>query len=740
MTKQPSAERPQVPAASDPRPGLDRRAFLQVGAAAGGGLLIGFHLLGCGSASPPPPAPHPLEPDQTSGATPKAGEPPPAAAAGNELNAWIAIGRDDIVTLRVHMSEMGQGVLTSFAQVLAEELHADWSKIRSEHALADARYGRQLTGGSSSIRGNYQRLRQAGAAAREMLIAAGAARLGVAAAECRAEHGAIVSRSGKSVRFGEVAAAAAVLAPPESPPLTDARDFQFIGKTVPRLDTPAKSRGEAVFGIDFTVDGMKYAVVRRSPIFGGEVKSFDATRARAIPGVRDVIQIASGVAVVADHTWAAIKGAEALAVQWDDKGNAALTSQSIRERAIHLLASAAVARNDDGAAVKLRAGRPIQAVYEVPYLAHAAMEPLSATARVAGGLCEVWAGTQAQGLCRQRAQKITGLPEDKVVIHTSLLGGGFGRRAQIDFVAEAVELAVKAKVPVKVQWTREDDTTGGYYRPFSYNRLAATLDAHGMPAAWQHEIASPAILTLFGPLPGGIDHSSVEGAAELPYAMPPMRVTYANVELPIPTFFWRSVGSSMNAFVTECFLDELARAGKRDPFELRRTLLAGKPRHRKVLETVAEKAGWARPAAAGRARGIALAESFGTIVAQVAEVSLQDGKPRVHHVTCAVDCGSTVVNPGGVMAQMESGIGFGLSAALYGEITIKGGRAEQDNFDSYPVVRMKTMPTVDVHLVASDGPMGGVGEPGVPPIAPAVCNALHALTGKPIRRLPIRIA
>jgi len=717
------------------RTGLDRRSFLQVSAAAGGGLLIGFHLLGCGGKRPP------AHPDTVSAATPVAGTgPTPPPATGSELNAWLLIGADDQVTVRVHSSEMGQGVLTSFAQILADELHADWAKVRSEHGPVDPRYGNQLTGGSNSIRRNYARLREAGAAAREMLIAAAAAHLGVDAAGCRADNHQVVAGDGRSVRFGEVAAAAAALTAPEHPALTDDAQLKYIGKPMPRLDTPAKVDGSAVFGVDVTLPGMRVAVVARCPVFGGKLRRFSATRAKKVPGVRDVVEIKTGVAVIADHTWAAIQGREALDIEWDDGAGAELSSALIRERSAAALARAAVARDDGDAPGRLRkAGRKLEAIYEVPYLAHAAMEPLGATARIADGRCEVWASTQAQGECRKLAAQLAGVSEDNVAVHTTMLGGGFGRRAQINFVAEAVDLAARTGTPIKVQWTREDDVTGGFYRPCAYNRMVAALDAGGAPVAWQHEIASPAILSMFGPLAGGIDRTAVEGAENLLYAIPAIRVTYANVELPIPTFFWRSVGSSQNGFATECFLDELARAGKKDPVALRRSLLAGKPRHLAVLDKAAGAAGWGTPLPPGRARGVAIQEAFGTIVAQVAEVSIEGGKPRVHKVTCAVDCGQ-VVNPDTVAAQMESGIGFGLSAALFGEITIAKGRAEQSNFDDYPVVRMKHMPAVDVHIVASGAPLGGIGEPGVPPIAPAVCNALLALTGVPIRRLPIRLA
>lgn len=710
---------------------LNRRGFLQISAAAGGGLALGFNLFACRDATAPATAPAaPGSATATAAAAP---------ATSAELNAWIVIASDDTVTLRCHSSEMGQGVLVSFAQILADELHADWSKVRAEHGLADPRYGNQSTGGSNSIRGNFERLRQAGAAAREMLVAAGAARLGAAPGECRAENGFVVAPSGERVSFGAIAEDAAKLPAPEAPRLTDAKDLRFIGKSPLRLDTPGKIAGETEFGIDVVLDGMKIAVIARCPVFGGKLKRFDDAKARAVPGVRDVVAIDAGVAVIADHTWAAMQGRDALEIEWDEGEGAKLSSATIRQRALAALKQGKVARDDGGAPAALKkAKRTVEAVYEVPYLAHAAMEPLDATARIKDGRCEVWAGAQAQGSCRRTAAKITGLPEEQVVVHTAMLGGGFGRRSKIDFVAEAVELAHRTGLPIKVQWTREDDMTGGWYRPFAVSRLRAALDGKGAPVAWEHAIASPNILGQFGPLDGGIDRTSVEGAADLIYDIPALRVTYADVPLPITTWFWRSVGSSINAFATECFLDELARAGKQDPVALRRALLGDRARHRAVLDVAADKAGWGTPLPAGRARGVALQESFDSIVAQVAEVSIVEGRPKVHRVVCAIDPGQ-VVNPDQIAAQMESSVAFGLSAALFGAITIENGRVVEDNFDSYPVVRMKDMPVVETHIVASGAPHGGVGEPGVPPIAPAVANAVAALTGKPVRSLPIRL-
>ena len=721
---------------------ISRRGFLTASATAGGGLLLGFELLGCSKRTRGGP-----EASAPGGAA----APARAPAQGAALNAWIEIAPDDTVTFLVHESEMGQGVLTSFAMILGEELRPDWKKgVRSQHAPADKeKYGEQVTGGSSSVRGNFDRLRAAGAAAREMLVAAAAERFGVSEKECVADAGVVTcARTGQSARYGELAAEAALLQPPADPPLTPPDRFAIIGKGMARLDTPPKTRGTAVFGLDVRLPGMVYAQVARCPIFGGKLKSFDGQKAKAVPGVRDVFEVPSGVAVVADNTWAAMKGREALAVTWDPQGHDKLTSASIRERCLKLARSGKVARSDGDAGKALAAApraRRLEAVYEVPFLAHAAMEPLGATVRIADGRCEVWASTQASGPSREIAAKVSGLPYEKVDVHSTMLGGGFGRRAQTDFVEEAVHIAVKIKKPVQVVWSREDDVTGGYYRPMSLSRMSAALGQGGLPSAWQHQIASPSLLKQFGPLDGGLDRSALSVAKDIPYAIPSLQVSYADPDLPVTLWFWRSVGASANAFPVECFLDELARLGKKDPVEFRRALLADKPRHKRVLDLAADKAGWGKPPPAGRARGVALVESFGSIVAQVAEVSIdgngKDRKVKVHKVVSAIDCGFAI-NPDTVHAQMESGIAFGLSAALFGEITLAGGKAEQDNFDSYPVLRMRDMPACETHIVPGKpgDKLGGVGEPGVPPIAPAVANAVAGLTGKPVRKLPIRLA
>jgi isoquinoline 1-oxidoreductase subunit beta len=692
-----------------------RREFLTTVSATGAGLMIGFRM-----------------PRRLS-ATPR------EMAADSELNAWIHIGSDEQVTLFVNESEMGQGVLTSLPMILAEELDVEWSRVRSEHALADPRYGNQGTGGSSSVRGDYATLRKAGAAARQMLIAAAAATWGVPAAECATAPGVVThAKSRRRASYGRLAARAATLTPPADPPLKDPKDFRLVGKATKRLDTPAKVRGRAVFGIDVRLPGMLVAQVEHCPFFGGRVARFDGTPALRVPGVRRVVEIPSGVAVVAEDFWSAQKGRDALDVHWDAGAGNGLSSDTIATRLRELAPGGVTAnRTGDPDAALAAAARRVDAEYEVPYLAHATMEPMNCTADVRADACEIWAPTQFQTSSRQLAAQITGVPLEHVTLHTTFMGGGFGRRAQTDFLADAVHTSKAVGRPVKVIYTREDDMRAGWYRPAAYNGFSAALDTDGWPTAWVHHIASPSILANMGPLQGGIDRTSVEGAENLPYAIPNLLVTYAKADFPVPVWFWRSVGSSINGYVTECFLDEVARAGGKDPVELRRRLLTNHPRHRRVLDLAAEKAGWGTSLPAGRARGVALHESFGSIVAEVAEVSLgEGGVPRVHRVVCAVDCGQ-YVNPDTVVAQMESGIVFGLSAALYGEITIDKGRAVQDNFDSYQVLRIDQMPVVETHIVAEGDPMGGIGEPGTPPIAPAVCNALLVLTGKPVRRLPI---
>ncbi len=689
--------------------------------------------------------------------------PPRARAASTAAdfspNAWLRVSADGLVTLTVDKSEMGQGSQTGLAMMLAEELEADWSQVRlgpvPENPAGWSR--RMSTGGSTAIRTSWEPLRKAGAAAREMLIDAAAATWKVDRAACQAERGAVVHASSKRrLTYGKLVAKAAQLPVPKDPPLKDPKDFRLLGTRTPRLDTPAKVDGSAVFGIDVKVPGMLIASIERCPVFGGTLKSYDATKAKAVPGVRAVVALepspwtgttgawaagcAAGVAVVADTYWQAVTGRRVLEIQWDEGDAASLDSDGIRAEFVKRAEQPGVEARKDGDAAATLAGaaKRVEAVYEMPFLHHATMEPMTCTAHVRSDGCDIWVPTQNQTRAQEVAAELTGLPKEQVRVHTTFLGGGFGRRLEPDFVSEAVRVSKAAGAPVKVIWSREDDVQHGFYRPATYNRFAAALDAAGSPVAWTHRIVAPPILLKFGPLEKGIDRTLIDGASNLPYAIPNVLVDQVAVDLlSVPRGFWRSVGISQNAFVTECFFDEVAVASGKDPYELRRQLLADKPRHLRTLELAAQTAGWGTPLPAGRGRGIALAEWAPTTCAQVAEVSVRpDGSVRVHRVVCAVDCGPTV-NVGQIEAQLQGGIVYGLTAALYGEITLERGRVKQSNFTDYPMLHIEEMPVVEVHVVPSDDKQGGIGEPSVGPVAPAVCNAIFAATGKRVRKLPI---
>ena len=674
-------------------------------------------------------------------------------------NAWLRIGADDVVTLTVDKSEMGQGSQTGLAMILAEELEADWAKVRlgpvPENPAGWSR--RMSTGGSTAIRTSWDPLRKAGATAREMLISAAAATWNVDRSTCHAEQGVVIHTPTKrQLPYGKLAARAAQVPVPSDAPLKDPKDFRLLGTRAPRLDTPAKVDGSAVFGIDVTVPEMLIASIERCPVFGGMLKRYDGAKAEALPGVRAVVALepspwtgrggawaagcAAGVAVVADTYWHAVQGRRALEIEWDEGEAATLGSDGIRAEFARLAEQAGVEarKTGDAEAALAAATQRVEAVYEVPFLHHATMEPMNCTAHVRANGCDVWAPTQNQTRAQEVAAELTGLSKDRVRVHTTFLGGGFGRRLEPDFVAEAVRVSQAVGAPVKVIWSREDDVQHGFYRPATYNKFTAGLDAAGAPVAWSHRIVAPPILLKFGPLDKGIDRTLIDGAANLPYAIPNVLVDQVAMDLlPVPRGFWRSVGISQNAFVTECFFDEVAVAAKQDPFELRRQLLKDKPRHLRTLELAAEKAGWGSPLPSGRGRGIAIAEWAPTVCAQVAEVSVSaDGSVRVHRVVCAVDCGPTV-NVGQIEAQLQGGIVYGLTAALYGEITIERGRVKQSNFTDYPMMHINEMPVVEVHVVPSDDKQGGIGEPSVGPIAPAVCNAIFAATGKRVRRLPV---
>jgi isoquinoline 1-oxidoreductase beta subunit len=704
---------------------VDRRGFLKLGAAGVTGLLIGFYL-----------------PERVQALATEPAAPETAVA----LNAWIHVGTDDLVTILIDKSEMGQSILTGLSMLAAEELECDWNNVRTEFAPADKVYvnpqfGVQGTGGSSATRTSWEPLRKAGAAARMMLLEAAAQKWRVDKSECRAENGAILHPASKRhLTYGSLAEAAAKLPVPQNVPLKDAKEFHIIGKPAKRLDTPDKVNGSAQYGIDVRQSGMAYAVVARCPVFGGKVASFDATKAKAVPGVKDVIQISDGVAVIADNTWTAMEGRRALDVKWDEGPNSGVSSAGISKLlADRATQPGAVARKEgDVVAGLATAAKKIEAEYEVPFLAHATMEPQNCTAHVRADRCDVWAPTQNQTNTQAIAAKITGLDSKAVFVHTTFLGGGFGRRFETDFVAEAVEISKAIGGPVKVTWSREDDIQHDYYRTASHAHFTAGLDADGWPVVWINRIACPSLMARFGPLKDNFDRRSVEICDSVPYAIPNILVDYQMTDAGIPIGFWRSVGASQNGFFLESFIDEIATAGKKDPYELRRHLLAKSPRHLAALEMAAEKAGWRTPPPAGRFRGIAVVSSYFGYVAQVIEISV-DRKARtlkVHRVVCALDCGR-IVNPGSIDAQVKSSVVYGLTAALRGAITIDRGRVQQKNFNDYQVLRIHEMPVVDVHIIPSEEAPTGAGEFTLPPVAPALCNAIFAATGNRVRRLPI---
>jgi len=664
-----------------------------------------------------------------------------AAPAGTDFtpNAFIRIGRDNVVTIIVNKSEMGQGVNTALPMLIAEELEVDIRRVKVEAAPVNAAYahpqvGIQFTGGSQSVATEWDRFRKAGAAAREMLLAAAAQAWGADRASLRAENGRVLGPAGRALTYGPV---------PSDPPLKDPSQFKIIGKPTRRLDSREKVTGTATFGLDASVPGMLIAVIARPPVFGATMKSVDDAGAKAVRGVKQVVAVPSGVAVVADSFWSAKKGRDALVVEWNEGPGATIDTDALEteyERLARTPGAPALRRGDADAALA-GAARRVSAQYDMPYLAHAPMEPLNCLVSLGPDRCEIWTGTQFQTIDQANAARAAGLKPEQVAIHTMFLGGGFGRRAVpgSDFIVEAVHVAKAAGAPVKTIWTREDDIRGGYYRPMWHSTLSAGLDAAGKPVAWKHTIVGQSIVenTPFaGEIKNGVDGTSVEGAANLVYEVPSAAVDLHSPRSPVPVLWWRSVGHTHTGFVVESFIDELAHAAGQDPYAYRRELLAGKARHLGVLELAAQKAGWGTPLPAGRARGIAVHASFGSYCAQVGEVSIQDRAITVHRVVCAVDCGRAI-NPETIRAQMEGGIVFGLSAALYGQITMKLGRVQQSNFHDYPVLRLSSMPVVEVHIVPSTAPPSGIGEPGTPLMAAVLGNALFALTGQRVRSLPL---
>jgi len=703
---------------------ITRRALLRGGLAVGAGLTVGFPVArGARGAALA----------QTAGVF--------------APNQWLRIDRDGVVTIVNSVPEMGQGSLTTTSMIIADELDAILDQVRVEQAPANpALYknpvtGTQSYGGSRGVRDHLAMWRKAAAAAREMLAQAAADEWGVPVESVETEQGAVVHRpSGRRLLYGQLVDRAQQVPVPQNPTLKSPDKFRYIGKPVKRRDTPEKITGRGIYGTDVQVPGMLVASIERCPVFGGKVKSFDATAATRVKGVKHVVQVSNGIAVVADGFWTALQGRRALRVTWDEGPMAQVSSTMItREYEAAAKQPGQVARNDGDAEKVLAAGgRVHEAVYQVPFLEHACMEPMNATAQVMPDACVVWAPTQNPGGTQATAARLTGLPPEKVTVHTTLLGGGFGRRGEQDFIVDAVETSKAVGAPVKVMWTREDDITHGFYRPATYNLFRATLDARGVPAAWFTRMVGPGILIQKGRAQAGtIDAAAVEAVRNMPYDVPNLRIEWTNKDLGIPLGFWRSVGPSQNGFIIESFIDELAHLAGKDPYEYRRALLGKAPRHKAVLELAATRANWGAPLPTGHTRGVAVAFSYGSYVAHVAEVSVaRDGAVRTHRLVAAIDAG-LAVNPENVKAQMEGGAVYALTAALYGRITIDRGRVQQSNFHDYPMLRINEMPVVEVHILDSGEAPGGLGEPGVPTVAPAVCNAIYAATGRRIRTLPI---
>ncbi|MBU9541587.1 xanthine dehydrogenase family protein molybdopterin-binding subunit [Burkholderia multivorans] len=718
---------------------MSRRSFLRfgvsLGAAAGGGLLLGFSLPAAG--------------DDTRRSVIGGDADEPARVGVFAPNAFVQIDRSGRVTLVMPKVEMGQGVYTALPMLIAEELEVPLSSVTLDHAppneklFLDPLLGGQLTGGSTSVRYAWEPLRRAGATARVLLVSAAAKQWNVDAAACHAENGEVRHPpSGRRASYGELADAAAKLPVPTDVALKKPEQFKLIGTPAKRLDSPEKVDGVAQFGLDVRLPGMLYAVIVNSPVFGGTVASVDDTAAKKIPGVRQIVRVDDAVAVVGDHTWAAKRGASALVVKWNEGAHANVSTKDLFADLAQAAANGkgAVARKDgDVDHAFSNAKTRVDAVYEQPLLAHATMEPVNCTVHVRSDACEVWVGTQVPTRARDTAQRITGLPAERIVVHNHLLGGGFGRRLETDMIGQAVKIAKQVGAPVKVVWTREEDIQHDMYRPCYHDRISAALDANGKPIAWRHRIVGSSILARFAPpaFKDGVDPDAVEVAIDLPYDVPNQLIDYVRQEpRHVPTAFWRGVGPTRSTFVVESFIDELAAQAKTDPVQYRRALLDKTPRARNVLDIATKAAGWGAALPQGQGRGVSVMHAFGSFFAIVADVAVDDGEVRVTRVVCAVDCGMTV-NPNTIEAQVQGGIIFGITGALYGEVTIENGRVTQRNFTDYRVLRINETPPIDVHIVKSGEAPGGIGEPGTAATAAAVANAIFAATGKRLRKLPI---
>lgn len=703
---------------------MSRRGFIKSTAILGSGLIVGCTL---------------------SSKAQMMGAPVPADK-NTEIGAFIRISSDDSITLIVPSAEMGQGVTTSLPMLIADDLEADWKTIQLEFAPINPVYNNPIfnfqgTGGSTSVRGFWQGLCKAGAAAREMLVTAAANRWQVAIAECEANNGRVIHKStGRSLSYGELAEDAAKLEAPTNPKLKDSGSYRLIGKPIKRLDTASKTNGSAIFGMDVVLPNMLFATVKVAPVFGENVQSMNEAAAKKVKGVHAVVPVPHGVAVVAENYWQAKKGIDALEIQFTSGANDNLDSASIRQLFAEAMNEQAIveeAHGDFDGQIK-QANIVLELEYDVPYLAHATMSPMNCTADVGPNRCEIWAPTQSPGFVAVVGAKVSGVPMEKIKVNTTYLGGGFGRRAEMDFIIQAVMISKAVGRPVKLIWSREEDIQHDFYRPASVSRFKIGMDNDGNIQSWNHRIVCSSIVMRMLPhmMQNGIDFTIMEGAKHLPYAIPHQKMESVIKNTHVPVGFWRSVGSSHNAFYTESAIDEAAHSAGEDPYQFRRKLMTKQPRFLKVLDMAAEKAGWDSKAPAGQFRGIAIAKSFESIVAQVVEISVIRGKVQVHRVVCVIDCGK-IVNPDTIQAQMEGGIIYGLTAALTGEISIKDGRVIQSNFHDYTMMKLSDIPLIETYIIESTEAPGGVGEPGTPPIAPAVTNAIFAATGKRIRSLPI---